>query len=194
MMVVGLTGGMGAGKTFVADEFKKLDIPVYNSDSRAKILMETHPFIKDQLRLKFGDETFLNDRLNRKFIAEQIFSIKVLVDWINKLVHPVVGEDFEQWVAQQKADFVIKEAAILIESGAYKQCDKIIVVTADENTRIKRVMDRDNMTQKQVLERLNNQLSEPERLKFADFIIINDGIKVVKNQVQTVYDEILKLT
>ena len=192
MKIIGLTGGIGSGKSFIASEFAKFGIPIYESDLRAKELMATHPAIKAALILKLGDEAFMGEGLNKSFIAQQIFNNAALIKWINELVHPIVGQDFEQWVKSKKDEpLVIKEAAILIESGAYKKCDQIIVVTAPENIRIERVMQRDNMTKNQVMERIQNQLPENEKIKFANYIIVNDGTMVVSEQVQKIYTEII---
>lgn len=190
MIIVGLTGGIGSGKTYVANEFYKLGIPVYNSDTRAKELMETQEWVKKELIAKFGQPVYKDGRLNRKFIADAIFADKELLNWMNGLIHPMVHKDFENWVKKQNAPFVIKEAAILIESGAYKQCSKIIVVTASEKLRIERVVARDNMAPEKVSERIKNQISDAERLKYADFTIINDGTELVNEFVQEIFKEI----
>lgn len=193
MIIIGLTGGIGVGKSFVAAEFKKKGIPIYNSDERAKELMSTHSSIVKQLITKFGDKVFINKQLNRKLISDQIFTNKSLIEWINQLVHPEVQKDFIQWVNLQNAPFVIKEAAILIESEAYKQCNKVIVVTSPKELQIKRVMLRDNMTHNQVQARIDNQITDYERNKYADYTIINDGIMVVSTQINEIYNSILEL-
>ena len=190
MTIIGLTGGIGSGKTFVANEFNKLGIPVYNSDTRAKELMETQEEIKKELTAKLGSPVLEHGKLNRKFIADAIFTDKELLNWMNGLIHPLVQKDFESWLKQQHAPFVIKEAAILIESGAYKQCSKIIVVTASEKLRIERVVVRDNMAPEKVSERIKNQISDVERLKYADFTINNDGTKLVKSEVLHIFNKI----
>jgi dephospho-CoA kinase len=190
MIIIGLTGGIGSGKTFVANEFNKLGIPVYNSDTRAKELMGTQEEIKKELTAKLGSPVFENGKLNRKFIADAIFTENELLNWMNGLIHPLVQKDFEIWLNQQHAPFVIKEAAILIESGAYKQCSKIIVVTALEKLRIERVVARDNVSPEKVNERIKNQISDVERLKYADFTINNDGTKLVKSDVLDIFNKI----
>ncbi len=191
MIIIGLTGGIGAGKSFVAGKFKKKGVPVYNSDIRAKELMETHQLIKKELINKFGTKVFKNNTLNRKLIANSIFSDKLLLTWINELVHPVVKKDFEQWKGKKKSTIVLKEAAILVESGAYKQCNKVIVVTAPKPLRIKRVVERDNITYEETNRRIENQISDSERLKYADYTIINDGIKIVTDQVDEILNDLL---
>ena len=192
MIVLGLTGGIGAGKSFIAKEFEKLKIPVYNSDNRAKELMLSNNNIKKALIAKFGIEVYANNKLNRKLIADQIFTDKSLIDWINNLVHPVVANDFDTWANKQNCEIIVNEAAILIESGAYKQCNKILVVTAPENIRIERIAKRDNMTQTQIRARINNQITDKERLIHADYIIKNDGTVVVSKEVEKIIEQIKK--
>jgi len=192
MIIVGLTGGIGAGKTFVANEFLIRGVPVYNSDIRAKELMDCHPSIKKELINKFGTEAYNNNLLNHKFIADKIFANKPLLNWINKLVHPKVQTDFEDWTTKQLAKFVIKEAAILIESKAYQQCNKIIVVTAPEKLRIERVALRDNLAPSEVAKRIKNQMTDVERLNYADYIVVNDGAAIVHEQLEKIYKELLE--
>ncbi len=187
MIIVGLTGGIGAGKTYVANEFQKLNIPVYNSDIRAKELMISDKFIKENLIKKFGKDVFVNKSLNKKLIADKIFNNTDLKIWIDNLVHPVVRKDFLQWVSNQKTFMVIKEAAILIESSAYKDCDKIIVVTAPLDIKISRVIKRDGATEQDVMQRIKNQMQDDERLKYADYVIENYGLASVTKQVVDIY-------
>jgi dephospho-CoA kinase len=194
MIVVGLTGGMGSGKTFVAHIFNKKGIPVYNSDSRAKELMVSDPYIISQLKQQFGANVIQNKILNKKQIAEHIFKNKELLHWINNLVHPIVSKDFNKWSdSQNNTPFVIKEAAILIESGAHKLCNQIIVVSAPESLRIERVMTRDKLSFEQVQARLNNQMNENERKKYANYIINNDGLQSLDKQVERIYNDLINL-
>jgi dephospho-CoA kinase len=192
MIILGLTGGIGSGKTYVANIFENKGVPVYNSDIRAKILMNTNDIIKQELVQKFGQDVFIDNVLNRSMISDRIFSDKSLIDWINDLVHPIVKLDFEEWLLQQKASIVIKEAAILIESGAYKQCDEIVLVTAPNEVRIERIKRRDNMTLEQIKKRMSNQMTDSERVKYADYIIVNDGIKIVNTQIDKIIKKIEK--
>lgn len=191
-MILGLTGGIGSGKSFIANEFSKLGIPTYNSDIHAKFLMSQHPEIISKLTEKFGSNAYINGELNRKLIANKIFNNKAMIDWINKLVHPIVANNFTDWIDKQQSKFVIKEAAILIESGSHKQCNKILVVTAPEQIRIDRVIKRDNMTSEEIISRINNQISDKERLKYADFVINNNGTVVVEKDVKNIYNKIIQ--
>jgi dephospho-CoA kinase len=188
MTILGVTGGIGSGKTTVCKLFESKGIPVYNSDERAKHLLAHHPEVKQQLLKVFGETVFTNNLPDRKKIAQLVFSDKEKLKLLNAIIHPKVKEDFEQWKKQQSSKLIIKEAAILIESGAYKQVDKVLVVTAPLQTRIQRVMQRDGVSKQDVESRLNNQFSDEERIKYAHFIIDNSGEKNLEQQV----DEILK--
>jgi dephospho-CoA kinase len=194
MIVVGLTGGIGSGKTYVAGLFAELGIPVYSSDNRAKELMLSDPEIKKGLMDLFGQKVIENQQLNRKLIADAIFADKTLLEKINRLVHPRVQTDFENWCLKQSGSKIImKEAAILIESGAYKKCDQVIVVTAPLEIRTKRIMQRDNLSYKEVALRIENQISDQERLKYAHFVIENNGLLDVKAKVNAIFTELLMM-
>lgn len=190
MLKVGLTGGIGSGKTTVSEVFHSLGIPVYNSDKRAKYLMENDPSLRVAIIQYFGEESYRSEGLNRLYLSEQVFSDKSKLQKLNSIVHPVVGNDFAVWCKNQSAPFVLKEAAILIESGAYKGLDKIIVVTASENVRMERVMERDGVKASEVRDRINNQMTDSERLQYADFIIDNDGIQMLISQVKEVFNKL----
>ena len=190
MLKVGLTGGIGSGKTTVAEIFYSLGIPVYNSDERAKFLMENDPSLRVTIIEYFGEESYRSEGLNRLYLSKEVFSDKSKLQKLNSLVHPVVGNDFAVWCKNQSALFVVKEAAILIESGAYKGLDKIIIITASENTRMDRVMDRDDVKASEVRDRINNQMADSERLKYADFIIDNDGSKMLIPQVKEIFNKL----
>lgn len=176
MLKIGLTGGIGTGKTAVANIFSDLGIPIYNSDLSAKKLMTSNKKLGKLITQSFGNESFKDGYLNKNYLSELVFNSKRSLDKLNSIVHPFVAEDFNSWVAVQDAKYIIKEAAILIESGAYKQMDKIIVVTCDLETRIKRVVERDNINREEVIKKMNNQLLEVEKLKYADFTIENKGL------------------
>lgn len=190
MLKVGLTGGIGSGKTTVARIFESFGVPVYYSDDWAKYLMNHDPELKDKIISLFGVESYVNNELNRGHIASVVFSDKDKLQSLNKVVHPVVRNHFDEWCAKQDSPFVIKEAAILIESGAYKNVDKIIVVSASEKERIRRVVARDSANADQVLNRMRNQLSEEERLDHADFVINNEGDVMLIPQIKEVFETI----
>lgn len=192
MIKVGLTGGIGSGKTYIANIFSELGIPVYNSDERGKYLMEHDFIVKEKLFEVFGPESFSDNKLNREYLAKQVFNNNSKLSAINKIVHPAVHEDFNHWVKINSGNqYLIKEAAILIESGAYKELDLLIVVTAPIPTRINRVIKRDNLSRVDIEKRIANQLSDQERINYADFVINNDGTMLVKTQIQEIHNKIL---
>lgn len=193
MIKIGLTGGIGSGKTYVASIFSEMNIPVYNSDDRAKYLMAFNIKVKNELINAFGPECFNSEGLNRKFLASEVFNDKNKLKTINQIVHPAVQSDFITWCAQQRSPYIIKEAAILIESGANKQVDKLIVVTAPLWVRINRIEARDKLSKTEIEARIANQMTDDERLKYADFEIINDGIMLVVEQIKEIHNKILNL-
>ncbi len=187
MKKTGLTGSIGSGKSTVAHIFAALGVPVYDADSRAKLLMITSPALISQIKKLFGEDAYLSDgSLNRPFIAQQAFHNKQLLSQLNALVHPAVFDDFDHWCAQQAqagATYVIKEAALMFESDSYKQLDEVIVVTAPEPLRIQRTIARDGISEDAVLARMKNQLSEAEKKQRAQHEIINDEQQLLIPQV-----------
>ena len=174
MLVVGLTGGIGSGKTTIAKMLMLKGIPVYDSDKRAKLLMQNSSEIKDALKLEFGEEVYNNEGLNREYLANIVFVDREKLRILNSIVHPVVAKDFQDWIADQDSEIVVKEAAILFESGAYKSCDVNVTVYADVEERIERVQKRDGVSREQVLSRINNQWTDLQRNEKADIIIKNN--------------------
>ena len=174
MLKIGLTGGIGTGKSIVAKVFDLLNVPVYVSDIEAKRLMNENTEIKKQLIAEFGSDVYVNHQLNRECLAKQIFADKKALEKVNRIVHPVVRKDFEFWASQQTSVYVVQESAILFDTGLYKNFDKIITVTAEQELRIKRVMERDAVDREQVEARMKNQISEEEKLKKSDFILYNN--------------------
>ncbi len=176
MLKVGITGGIGSGKTTVCRIFEMLNIPVYYADDRAKWLMQHDPDLKKNIKSMLGEAAYFPDgKLNRKFIGEQVFNNKNLLAQMNKLIHPAVFLDGQQWFDKQTSRYAIKEAALFYETGSYSQMDQMIVVTADREERIRRVMKRDGLTKKAVEARMDKQLPEAEKIEKADFVIYNDG-------------------
>ena len=194
MHIVGLTGGIGTGKSVVADLFVQLGIPVYNSDIKAKWLMNNNNSLKSELVKSFGVNTYDDGVLNKSYLSDLVFNDSVKLKALNKIVHPYVKVDFEDWVTNNsKTSYVIKEAAILIESGAYKQVDSILLVQADLEMRINRVISRDGVVKKDVVARIENQLPEIEKQKFSDYTIFNNSsLKELAFKVKETHNEILK--
>ena len=190
--IIGLTGGIGSGKTTIANEFLSLGVPVYIADDEARKLMQSTEVI-NAIRAVFGNEVFEKDILNREKLAEIVFSNPEKLEQLNAIVHPAVKKHFDEWLLNHKdAPFVIYEAAILFESGGYKNCDLIISVTAPLETRIKRVIDRDNTTREQVLKRINMQWNDEKRISKSDFIIKNTNIEETKSEIVKIL-KILKI-
>ena len=194
MIKVGITGGIGSGKSTVCKIFEILDIPIYYADNRAKKLMvENEALIKDVKEL-LGDQSYHEDKsLNRKFVASKVFKDPMLLKKLNELVHPRVWEDAEQWYNVQAVDtpYILNEAALLFETGSFKKFDKIILVTAPEKVRIARVMKRDGATQNEVENRINKQLKDHIKIPLSDFLIINDNNLSLVEQVLRIHNELI---
>lgn len=171
--VIGLTGGIGSGKTTVAKYFEALGVPVYYADDEAKKILYT-PEVVAMLKEAFGDGIFTDNIPDRAKISALVFADKEKLAVLNGIIHPKVGEHFARWVASKSGyPFVIKEAAILFESGSFKQCDAVILVTAPLETRINRVMERDGVSREKVLQRVQNQWTDEQKMPFSEYIITN---------------------
>lgn len=170
--IIGLTGGIGSGKTSVAKLFMADGIPVYIADDEARRLM-TSDQILSRIREDFGDGVFTGDTLDRAKLAAIVFSDAAALQRLNEVVHPAVAQDFARWLSEQHAPFVVREAAILFESGSYKDCDKIITVTAPESVRIARVVNRDNVSESEVRSRMERQWTDEQKIALSDFVIEN---------------------
>jgi dephospho-CoA kinase len=195
MKIVGLTGGIGSGKTTVANFFRELNVPVYIADEEAKKLMNNSKVLIRKIKKLFGEKAYKNNELNRPFIASKIFNNKTLLEEMNSIVHPKVGKHFQKWVAKQDYAYVIKEAAILLENGGYKDYDFIISVITDKEIRIKRLLKRDrDSTKEKIKAVMNNQWEDEERIKLSDFVIYNNELKNTKKQVLSIHKKILKLS
>ena len=190
-MIVGLTGGIGSGKTTVAKLFHELGVPIYVSDTKAKKLMVTNAKLITEIKALLGDEAYDGNELNRAYISEKVFKNKNLLNQLNALVHPAVANDFIKWEAEQNSPYVIKESAILFESGSYKNCDLIITVTAPLEVRVGRVVLRDKVTRKQVLHRVMNQSTDDDKIDRSNFIINNITFDGTEEQVAKIHRQIL---
>ncbi|WP_299368537.1 dephospho-CoA kinase [Winogradskyella sp.] len=192
MIVVGLTGGIGSGKTTIAKYFESFGIPIYIADKEAKALMNRSKVIKRKLVELFGPSAYKKNELNREYLASKIFSDKSLLSKMNAIVHPKVASHFKRWLKKQKAPYVIKEAAIIFENNLEYQYDYIITVTADKDLRIERVMRRDDVSAEKVKSIIRNQLSDKEKVEKSDFIIENNDLETSKKQAQEIHQNILK--
>ena len=193
-MRVGLTGGIGSGKSTVAGFFQELGVPVYNSDVRARELMEDNDQLRQAISGLLGPEAYLGSALNRQYIASRVFKDKALLGRLNELVHPLVRKDFLAWAERQKAPYILQEAAILFENGAYRSFDAMILVTAPEEMRIQRVMERDSITRESVTERMKNQWETSRKRPLADYVIENTDLENTRLQVKRVHSELLQLS
>lgn len=188
---VGITGGIGSGKSFVAKIFKTLAIPFYDADKEAKDLMVRSELIRDGLIHAFGVEVYLEDgALNRKWLSAQVFNNPEKLKLLNSIVHPIVIQDAVDWANAQTSCYSLKEAALLFESGSYKTLDYTILVVAPVELRIERVMKRDEVSREEVINRINQQMPEEEKLKLADFVVVNDGIQPLLPQLYKIHKEL----
>jgi len=188
---VGLTGGIGSGKSTVAKIFEVLGIPIYYADEAARKLMNEDDTLKTKIKKHFGEDSYINNELNRSYLASQVFNDNYKLDLLNSLVHPVTIRDAENWMLKQNSSYVIKEAALLFEAGSAENLDYIIGVYAPQSMRIKRVMDRDNSSREDVLKRLNRQINEEIKMKLCDFVITNDEQQLVIPQVIALHEKFL---
>ena len=193
MIKVGVTGGIGSGKTTVCKLFEKMDIPVYYADIEAKKLMNSDRQLKTKIKELLGKEAYYrNGRLNRKRVASIVFNDKEKLEKLNAIVHPAVEAHGKAWFGKQKTKYAIKEAALLVENGSYKRLDYLIVVTAPVEMRIKRVVRRDKSSYNDVKLRIENQLPEIQKKKVADFIIDNSGEVSLVSQVWRIHRTLME--
>jgi dephospho-CoA kinase len=194
MIRVGLTGGIGSGKSTVAGYFRQLGVPVYDSDLRARELMEGDPGLRKGIRELLGPQAYRNGALNRPFIADRVFGDRELLGRLNALVHPAVRADFLRWAARQSFPYVVQEAAVLFENGAYRDFDRMILVTAPAEERIQRVMARDAVSAGQVRSRMENQWDAARKIPLADFVIENTDLEETRRQVGQIHLKIMQLS
>jgi len=191
-MIIGLTGGIGSGKTTILKYFKSLGVPVYIADDEAKALMHRSKIIKRKLIELFGEEAYIDNTLNRPYLASKIFNDKALLAKMNAIVHPKVAEHFKKWHKKQNSPYVIKEAAIIFENNQQQYYDLIITVIADESLRIERVMQRDGSSEEKIKSIIKNQWSDKDKIKASDFIIYNNNLSEAKKQALKIHNSILE--
>jgi dephospho-CoA kinase len=192
MFQVGVTGGIGSGKTLVCSVFNKIGIPVYDADSRARTLMNQEPGLVSEIRELLGPEAYREGSLNRKYVAGKVFTDPDLLNQLNGIVHPAVREDYLQWVREQAGvPYVIEEAAILFESGAHRFMDLTVLVYAPEDLRIRRVMERDGVSEGYVRVRMRRQMNEDEKRELADKMINNDETEMLLPQIIRLHQHIV---
>jgi len=192
MLRIGLTGGIGSGKSTVARIFNVLGIPVYSSDDASKRLMNEDEELKKNIIKAFGKETYSNGKLNRKYLATKAFSDPDKIELLNSLVHPATIKDAIIWMEKQKAPYIIKEAALIFESGSDKFLDAVIGVKSPLSLRLERTMKRNNSTVQEVEVRMNLQMDEEEKLNLCDYIILNDEQQMLIPQALLLHEKFLK--
>jgi dephospho-CoA kinase len=193
MLKIGLTGGIGSGKSTVAKVFEVLGIPVYYADDAARRIMNEDELLKQQIIEHFGASSYKNNQLDRPYIASQVFNNKEKLELMNSLVHPATIRDAEQWMRKQTTPYAIKEAALIFESGSQDQLDYVIGVSAPTPLRLLRAMKRDGSTRDQVLARMGKQIQEAIKMRLCDFVIYNDEQQAVIPQVISLHEKLVKL-
>lgn len=192
MLKIGLTGGMGSGKSTVARIFELLEIPVYYADAAAKEIMNTDPALKAQIVSHFGKEAYRDETLNRQYIASLVFEDPNKLELLNSLVHPATIQAAKTWMEQQTTPYVLKEAALFFESGSQEGLDYIVGVYAPKPLRIQRTMHRDNATKEDVEKRMKNQINEEIKMRLCDYVIYNDEQQLVIPQVLKLHEHFLQ--
>lgn len=190
--IIGITGGIGSGKTTVSNFIEEAGFPVYYSDLRAKNIVNDDKILQQKIKELLGEKSYDESGLyDRKYVADLVFGDDDLLFQLNSLIHPAVKIDFENWVHRQTKPYIFKETALLFELKLNESCYKSLLVTADDNTRLKRVMDRDNKTYREVETIMLMQMPEKDKLKFADYVIFNnDGVEELKIQTEQVLQEL----
>lgn len=191
ILKVGITGGIGSGKTTVAKVFEVMGIPVYYADDAAKKLMNEDESLRKQLQELFGKETYVDGKLNRKYLSGLVFKNEAKLAQLNAIVHPATINDAEKWMQQQTTPYAVKEAALIFESGAQAQLDCVIGVFAPVPVRIQRVMKRDGITREEVKARMEKQIDESVKMRLCDYVITNDGQELVIPQVVKIHEALL---
>ena len=194
MLKIGITGGIGSGKSTVAKMFQTLGIPVFNADDAAKTIMNEDEELKEKIIQTFGTATYTNGILNRKYLAHIVFNNAFELEKLNALVHPAAIAKGIKWAAQQNAPYIIKEAALMFEAGSAFNLNYVIGVSAPQHLRIQRAMQRDNILREEVLARMNKQIDETIKMKLCDFVIVNDEQQMVILQVLQLHQQFLAIT
>jgi dephospho-CoA kinase len=193
MLKIGLTGGLGSGKSTVARIFEVLNIPVYYADISSKRLLNEDEKVKAAVRKIFGEDVFPNGELDRKYLAEIVFKDQKKLELLNSIVHPATLQDADEWMKKQTAPYIIKEAALIFESGSHQLLDYVIGVKATLPLRLQRAMKRDNISREEIMARINRQINEEIKMRLCDFIIVNDEQQMIIPQVLELHKRFLEL-
>ncbi|MBT7620680.1 MAG: dephospho-CoA kinase [Flavobacteriales bacterium] len=191
MKKIGITGGIGSGKTYVASVFKSLGIPIFNADIQAKKIMTSSRKLIKLLKEEFGNDIYKDSDLNKEKLASIVFSNSDKLQKLNSLVHPIVKEEFNNWCKKQTSPYIIKEAAILFESNSHIGLDAVICVSAPLDLRIERLLNRDDYSEKEIKKRIENQISQEEKEKLSDYIIVNDEKDLLLPKIIKFHKELL---
>ena len=191
MKIVGLTGGIGSGKSVILEVFSSYGVPCYQADNRAKELMQKSPELIRQIKVLFGEDIYQDKKLNRSKLADIVFGDKKKLKSLNALVHPLVNKDFQFFLNQQNTAYVIKEAAILFETGGAKDCDETILVTAPEKLRIQRVMKRDKINAEHIKSRMSHQWSDEKKIPLANYVINNIDWDKTFKKIEEIHKKII---
>lgn len=196
MLKIGITGGIGSGKTTVCKVFELLGIPIFYADNVAKSIMQTDSQLQKEIINEFGNQSYSTDgQLNRPFISSIVFKDELRLKKLNAIVHPAVFRAFDKWILEhQAAPYIIKEAALLFESESYKMCNLSILITSPESTRISRIMARDHISEQEVILRMKRQFSDEQKKKLADYILVNDEIQLLIPQILDLHQKFLNLS
>ncbi len=193
MLKVGITGGIGSGKSYVCEIFKRMGIPVFHADDVSKEIVETDSIVKKKIIDLFGAKIYLDGKLNRKAVSEAVFKEKKLLEKLNRIIHPAVFNQFEIWTRKyNNLPYIVKEAAIIFESGGEKFLDFVITISAQEELRIARVVKRDQAERNNVLARIKNQLNDEQRIKKSDYVIINDEKTLLLPQIINIHKDLIE--
>ena len=194
ILKVGITGGIGSGKSTVAKIFEVLGIPVFYADDAAKELMNKDEKLKQQLIKEFGNDLYLNGELNRPYLSSLVFADSKKLALLNAIVHPATIANADKWMHQQTAPYAIKEAALIFESDAHKQLDKVIGVYAPTPLRLQRVRQRDNISEEAIMARMNKQMDEEAKMKLCDYIITNNELELIIPQVLKIHEALVAIS
>jgi dephospho-CoA kinase len=192
MKIVGLTGGIGSGKSKALTFFKNKGIPCYQADLAGHKVLNENPEVKAKVQAYFGSEIYTSKGLDRKALGKQVFNNQEVLQFLNGIVHPAVRLDFQNFIEEQQAPFIVSEVAILFENGGEKRYDKIILLTAPEALRIERVMARDGVSETEVRQRMQNQWTDAQKIPLADYVIDNTDWTTTENELERVYKELLQ--
>jgi dephospho-CoA kinase len=193
MIRIGLTGGIGSGKSTVAQIFEVLGIPVFYADDEAKKILNEDDDLKKSIIKNFGEDSYTDGKLNRSYIASIVFNDKTKLELLNSLTHPAIMKRGEEWMNKQTTPYAIHEAALVFEANVKERLDYVIGVFSPEELRIKRVIERDSISRDEVMKRINRQMNEDEKIKLCDFVLVNDEEQLLTPQVLKLHEQLLKL-